>query len=112
VAPAAPAARELLKQVLDLFQRLGNRSEAQRVRDRLRTLERQQPLRPQLPAGLSGREAEVLRLVAAGKSNREIAEALVLSEKTIENHLTSIYAKIRADNRATATAFAIRHGLI
>ena len=57
------------------------------------------------------REAELLRLVAAGRSNREIAEALVLSEKTVETHLTSTYGKIGADNRAAATAFAVRHGL-
>ncbi len=53
----------------------------------------------------------MLRLLAAGRTNREIAEDLVLSEKTVENHLTSIYGKIGATNRATATAFAIRHGI-
>jgi DNA-binding CsgD family transcriptional regulator len=74
-------------------------------------LARRHPQRPQLPAGLSAREAEVLRLVATGKSSREIAEELVLSEKTVVNHLTSIYSKTGANNRATATAFAIRHDL-
>ena len=64
-----------------------------------------------LPAGLTEREAEVLRLVAAGRSNREIAAALVVTEKTVENHLTSAYAKIGAENRAAAAAFAVRHGL-
>ncbi|HEX5414848.1 MAG TPA: response regulator transcription factor, partial [Chloroflexota bacterium] len=64
-----------------------------------------------LPAALSAREAEVLRLVARGKSNRAIAEELVLSEKTVENHLRNIYGKIGAENRATATAFAVRQGL-
>jgi DNA-binding NarL/FixJ family response regulator len=63
------------------------------------------------PAGLSSREMEVLRLVAAGHSNREIAEALVLSEKTIEHHLTNILNKTGTSNRAAATAFAVRHGL-
>jgi DNA-binding CsgD family transcriptional regulator len=103
-------AGELLEQALGLFQRLGNDSEARRLRERLRTLARPTaPLR--LPAGLTAREAEVLRLVAAGRSNREIAEALVLSQKTVETHLTSTYGKIGADNRAAATAFAVRHGL-
>jgi DNA-binding CsgD family transcriptional regulator/tetratricopeptide (TPR) repeat protein len=64
-----------------------------------------------LPAGLTRREVEVLRLVAAGKTNHAIAEELVVSEKTVENHLTSIYRKTGADNRAAATAFAIRQGL-
>ena len=63
------------------------------------------------PAGLSAREAEVLRLVVTGLSNRAIAQTLSLSEKTVINHLTSIYGKIGVDNRAAATAFAIRHDL-
>ena len=50
-------------------------------------------------------------LVAEGKTNAEIAAVLVLSEKTVENHLTSIYTKTMADNRAAASAFAVRHGL-
>ena len=53
----------------------------------------------------------MLRLVAQGRSNRAIAEELVLSEKTVENHLRNIYGKIGAENRAAATAFAIRQGL-
>jgi DNA-binding NarL/FixJ family response regulator len=63
------------------------------------------------PAGLSQREVEVLRLVAAGKSNRQIAQALTLSEKTVANHLTHIFNKTGVDNRAAATAFAMRHNL-
>ncbi len=53
----------------------------------------------------------MLRLVAGGKSNREIAQELYLSERTVANHLTSIFNKTAADNRAGAAAFAIRHGL-
>ena len=64
-----------------------------------------------LPAGLSVREAEVLRLVAAGRSNREIAETLSLSEKTVGNHLTNIYGKIGVENRAAAATFAAQNGL-
>ncbi len=86
--------------------------EARRVSDRLRELEpARSPTRRSLPAGLSQREAEVLRLVAAGKTNRQIAQILVLSEKTVINHLTTVYTKIGVDNRAGATAFAVRHDL-
>lgn len=63
------------------------------------------------PGGLTRREVEVLRLVAAGKSNRQIAEELSLSERTVENHLTSIFSKTGTDNRAGATAFAIHSNL-
>ncbi len=66
---------------------------------------------PTLPAGLSVRQAEVLRLVAAGQGNRAIAEALNISEKTVINHLTAIFQKIGCGNRAAAVAFAIRQGL-
>jgi DNA-binding CsgD family transcriptional regulator len=61
---------------------------------------------------LSPREAEVLQLVAAGLSNRQIAERLVLSPHTVANHLASILNKTGSDNRAAATAFAMRHGLL
>lgn len=60
---------------------------------------------------LTPREAEVLRLVAAGLSTRRIAEQLVLSQHTVAKHLTSIFAKLGVDNRAAAAAFAIRNGL-
>lgn len=63
------------------------------------------------PAGLTAREQEVLRLVAQGKTNREIAAALVISERTAINHLSHIFAKIGVENRAGATAFALRHGI-
>jgi DNA-binding CsgD family transcriptional regulator len=62
-------------------------------------------------AGLTKRELEVLRLVADGRTNREIAEALVLSENTVARHLTSIFTKTGVENRAGATAFALRQGL-
>ena len=64
-----------------------------------------------LPGGLTEREAEVLRLVAAGESNRRIAAALQLSEKTVARHLSNIYTKLGVGNRSAATAFAFRHGL-
>jgi non-specific serine/threonine protein kinase len=65
----------------------------------------------QLPTGLTAREAEVLRLVAAGRTNRQIAAALVLSAKTVGRHLEHIYAKLGVSSRAAATAAALRAGL-
>jgi DNA-binding NarL/FixJ family response regulator len=62
--------------------------------------------------GLTGRELEVLRLVAAGKSNREIAFALVISERTVARHLQNIFAKLRVSSRTAATAFAFEHDLV
>ena len=66
---------------------------------------------PEYPDGLTQREAEVLRLMAAGRSNSEIAEELVLSIRTVERHITSIYTKANARNRAGTTAYAFSHGL-
>jgi DNA-binding NarL/FixJ family response regulator len=61
------------------------------------------------PAGLSRREVEVLRLVAAGRSTSGIATELFISSKTADHHIQHIYAKIGASNRATATRWALEH---
>jgi DNA-binding CsgD family transcriptional regulator/tetratricopeptide (TPR) repeat protein len=63
------------------------------------------------PAGLTEREAQVLRLVAHGQTNHEIAAALVLSERTVNSHLVRIFNKLGINSRAAAAAFATRHGL-
>lgn len=63
------------------------------------------------PAGLSEREVEVLVLVAEGRTNRAIADALFISEKTVTSHLTHIFTKLGVASRAAATAFAYEHGL-
>ena len=65
-----------------------------------------------LPARLTAREVEVLRLVVRGMSNREVADSLVLSQKTVGRHLESIYAKIDVSTRVGATLFAIEHELV
>jgi HD-GYP domain-containing protein (c-di-GMP phosphodiesterase class II) len=69
------------------------------------------PARREWPAGLTGREVEVLVLVARGHTNREVAQRLVMSPKTVSNHVEHIYRKIDVTSRAGATLFATRHGL-
>ena len=61
---------------------------------------------------LSAREHSVLRLVAAGQSNRQIAGALSISERTVKFHVTAIFNKLGADNRAQAVAIAAERGLL
>ena len=62
--------------------------------------------------GLSAKEVEVLRLVAAGLSNKEIGARLFLAEKTVKNYLTNIFQKIGAADRVQAAIFAHRHGIV
>ena len=86
-----------------LFVKLGAKLDLERI-DRAR--------RPSaLPAGLSEREAEVLRLVAAGNTNRQIAEVLFISERTVHRHVSNIFLKIGVTSRTAAAAFAFDHGL-
>ena len=65
-----------------------------------------------LPSGLTAREVEVLRLVATGQSNAQIATALVISEKTVARHLSNVFSKLGVGSRTAATAYAFEHGLI
>jgi len=96
-ASAFDAARQL-------FDDLGVRLDARETR----TLRNSSPL----PAGLTSREAEVLRLVAAGHTNKEVAGALFLSDKTIARHLSNIFTKVGVSTRSAATAFAFEHDMI
>jgi DNA-binding CsgD family transcriptional regulator len=64
------------------------------------------------PAGLTKREVEVLRLVTRGQSNKQIAATLGVSPKTASSHVEHIYQKTAATNRAQASIFAMRHGLM
>jgi HD-GYP domain-containing protein (c-di-GMP phosphodiesterase class II) len=65
----------------------------------------------QWPNGLTTREVEVLRLVACGLSNKEIAHEMVISRKTVGSHIEHVYTKIGCSNRAQASLFAMKHGL-
>jgi DNA-binding CsgD family transcriptional regulator/tetratricopeptide (TPR) repeat protein len=69
-------------------------------------------VRSQAPMGLTGRELEVLALVATGKSNREIAATLVISEHTVARHVQNILAKLGVSSRTAASAFAFEHDLV
>jgi DNA-binding CsgD family transcriptional regulator len=88
-----------------VFEQLGARPDVARVDSLLRG-------QPASLHGLSGRELEVLRRVAAGETNRTIAEALVLSERTVDRHVSNILAKLRVPSRAAATAYAYQHRLL
>ena len=68
--------------------------------------------RSSFPDGVTEREMEVLRLVAAGHSNKDIAASLFLSERTVARHLSNIFTKIGVSSRSAATAYAFEHGLV
>ncbi|HEX9015863.1 MAG TPA: response regulator transcription factor, partial [Chloroflexota bacterium] len=66
----------------------------------------------ELSSGLTSRETEVLRLLALGRTNREIAEILVLSPKTVEHHVAHLYTKIQVRGRVDAASYALRNGIV
>ena len=72
------------------------------------------PVKPVVayPDGLTAREVEVLRLLAQGLTDAQIAEQLVISPRTVNNHLTSIYSKIQVSTRSAATRYAMEHQLV
>jgi DNA-binding NarL/FixJ family response regulator len=88
-----------------VFEQLGARPDAGHVASLLR------PRRDERH-GLTARELEVLRLVAAGRTNKAIARALVLSDRTVDRHVSNIYAKLGVSSRAAATAHAYEHRLV
>ncbi|HZY07609.1 MAG TPA: LuxR C-terminal-related transcriptional regulator, partial [Ilumatobacteraceae bacterium] len=65
-----------------------------------------------IPAGLTRREVDVLRLIAEGRATREIAEQLFISSKTADNHIQHIYTKLSVTNRAAATRWAVEHEIV
>ena len=88
------------------------RLDAEAVAAVLRAAGHRVPRRREGPAGLTTRKVEVLRLLARGLSNKEIAERLVISPKTAGNHIERIYAKIGVNSRAAAAMFAMQNGLL
>lgn len=85
----------------------------QSVQARLVEAARSRPSRPEaLPDGLTEREAEVLGLIANGRSNAEIAAQLYVGEATVKTHINRIFAKTMSRDRAQAAAYAHRHGLV
>jgi DNA-binding CsgD family transcriptional regulator len=100
------AARRMAKEARDRAVALGMAGEVTRL-DAL--IEVMPPANA--TSGLTGRELEVLRLVASGASNQEIAEQLAIGLKTVERHLANSYAKIGARSRVDAATFVLRHGL-
>jgi ATP/maltotriose-dependent transcriptional regulator MalT len=89
-----------------VFQELGAAPEL----SRLQKLSRSKHMETR--GGLSLRELQVLRLVAAGKANRSIADELFLSEKTVHRHVSNIFTKLGVGSRAAATAYAFKNGLV
>ena len=107
-----PKAASLLSESLAIAQDLGMRPLTQRIeacRERLKSPSGETPA---YPDGLTQREVEVLRLVAQGKSNSQISQELVVAEGTTRRHVANIYEKIGAANRADATRYALREGLL
>ncbi len=70
------------------------------------------PVRAAEAEPLTPREREVLRLLALGLSNDEIAEKLFITKRTVQNHVSNIYGKLGLDSRAEAVLYAIRHGVV
>jgi len=100
-------ARELLANTLSEVTKLGMLPLAKRVSDLMESAEAQQGQASAHPGGLTQRQMEVLTLLAQGKTNREIARELVLSERTVHRHISNLYIKLNVRNRAEATTFAL-----
>jgi predicted ATPase/DNA-binding CsgD family transcriptional regulator len=110
-ASGSTSANPVTAEGLQLCEDLGMRELGRRFRTPAPTEPLRHSAREAQIAGLSDREVEVLRLVAQGRTNRVIAETLVISEKTVARHLTNIFTKIDVSNRSGATAYALTHGL-
>ena len=102
----------MLDESLSISVELGMPPLKERSEKRLDLLAASSAATPRYPVGLTQREVEVLRLIAAGKSNREIAGELFISINTVANHVRNKLTKTDTANRAEAAAFAISFNLI
>ena len=102
----------LLDESYSIATDLGMRPLMERVNLRIEQVQAQSATATEFPGGLTHREVEVLRLIAGGKTNSEISEELVIAEGTARRHVANIYEKIGAANRAEATRYALREGLL
>jgi len=102
----------LLDQSLAISSELGMRPLMERVTERLERIQARPSTAPAYPDGLTQREVEVLRLIAAGKTDREIGEELSISVSTASTHVRNILNKTNVANRTEATAYAARLSLI
>jgi DNA-binding NarL/FixJ family response regulator len=105
-------AMALLDEALTTARALGMHALERRIAVYIEPRPASVPTAPDVLTDLSQREVEVLRLLAAGKSNREIADALCISLNTVATHARNILAKTDAANRTEAAAYALRHGLL
>jgi ATP/maltotriose-dependent transcriptional regulator MalT len=103
---------QLLDQALAIFQRIQAKKMAEKVASLLEQIEALPAKTPAYPDGLTQREVEVLRLIATGRSNPDIAAELVISLNTVTRHVSNIFSKTGAANRAEAATYAYRHGLV
>ncbi len=100
-----------LEAAIDAYRSLGAAIDVARWRRPKQRWPHRQAARPADSSGLTGREVEVLRHLATGETNRQIAEALVISEKTVARHVSNIFTKLDVSSRSAATAYAFRHHL-
>lgn len=101
-------AMSMLDEVRAICEPLGTKPALARADALVTRISSSPDARPVYPDALSAREVEVLRLIAAGSSNQQIADTLSISVRTVERHITNLYAKVGVDGRAAATAYALR----
>ena len=105
-------ATALLDEALSISSDLGMRPLMERIAAIQERVDAQRVSTPAYPDGLTQREVEVIRLVAAGKTDREIAGELIISINTVGNHVRSILNKTNSTNRTEAATYAARNGLV
>lgn len=102
----SPSATLELERAQDVFDRLGAEPALSQI------MARRESAAESMPGGLTKREIEVLTLVAAGQSNRRVADELFISDRTVARHLYNIFNKLGVESRTEATRYALDHGLV